>query len=119
MSSNILIVDDEPSMRSFLCESLHQMERGFSVDTACDGREALNKLADTPYDLVFSDYMMPDVNGIELLRQVGSRKLECGVIMMTAYRSIDNAVEAMRLGAVDYIMKPFTIGYIEDGSSEH
>lgn len=114
MTRRILVVDDEPSMRRFLCESLVQMNNSYDVEAVSDGYEALDKMSDSRFDLVVTDYMMPQLNGLELLRELQSQDSECDVIMMTAYGSISNAVEAMKLGAVDYLMKPFTVEHIED-----
>ena len=113
MSRRILVVDDEPSMRHFLCDTLNQMDDTYDVDAVSDGYEALDKMSNAQYDLVVTDYMMPQLNGLELLREMQSHETNCDVVMMTAYESISNAVEAMKLGAIDYLMKPFTVEHIE------
>ncbi len=101
----ILVVDDELVIR----ESLHGWLRksGYQVDTAEGGRAALAMLEKTPYDLLFLDIMMPVMSGIEVLEVVKEDYPQTLVVMITAYGSVQTAVEAMKMGAVDYLMKPF------------
>ncbi len=101
----ILIVDDEESMRDFLSIMLHR--EGYQVDTAVDGLQAVNHLRDHSYDLVISDIKMPRMTGLELLAHIKERTPETVVLMVTAFSSTDEAVEAMKQGAYDYITKPF------------
>jgi two-component system response regulator PilR (NtrC family) len=101
----ILIVDDEESMRDFLSIMLHR--EGYQVDTAVDGLQAVNHLRDHSYDLVISDIKMPRMTGLELLGHIKDRTPETVVLMVTAFSSTDEAVEAMKQGAYDYITKPF------------
>jgi len=101
----LLVVDDEPSMCEFLSVVLRK--EGYAVDTAPGGREALEKAETVPYDLVLQDLKMPEMDGIALLRALKERDPEILVIIMTAYSTWDSAVEAMRLGAYDYLRKPF------------
>ncbi len=101
----ILIVDDEDSMREMLGIMLHR--DGFSVVQAADGREGLALFRQGEFDLVISDIQMPHKNGIELLREIRADDPEALVIMMTAFSTTEEAVEAMKLGAYDYITKPF------------
>lgn len=103
----VLVVDDEANMRRVL--EIMLSRRGFRTLSAADGREALEQLADTPVDLVVSDLRMPGINGIELLRQLREAGNEVPLIMITAQGSIESAVEAMRLGACDYLLRPFDI----------
>jgi DNA-binding NtrC family response regulator len=109
--AQILVIDDEPLMRDFIEETL--VRSGFGVVTASDGTTGLGEIRNNAYDLVITDIRMPGVDGIGLLEE--SKKLQPGiaVIMMTAYASVETAVEALRLGAADYIMKPFTPEKIE------
>jgi len=104
-SIKILIVDDEAPIREVLQRGLSQMG-GFLVDTAKNGQEAIEKVERETFDMVLTDLMMPEMDGMELLRIVKGTRPELPVIMMTAYGSIDNAVEAMKIGANDYITKP-------------
>ena len=101
----VLIVDDETSMREFLGIMLSR--EGYRVDTAADGVQALAYLQQTTCDLVISDINMPRLGGMELLGRVKERWPETVVIMITAFSSTDEAVEAMKQGAYDYITKPF------------
>lgn len=101
----ILIVDDEESMRDFLSIMLHR--EGYQVDTAVDGAQAVSHLREHSYDLVISDIKMPRMTGLELLAHIKERTPETVVLMMTAFSSTDEAVEAMKQGAYDYITKPF------------
>ena len=101
----ILIVDDEESMRDFLSIMLHR--EGYQVDTATDGSQAVSHLREHSYDLVISDIKMPRMTGLELLAHIKERTPETVVLMVTAFSSTDEAVEAMKQGAYDYITKPF------------
>ncbi len=103
----ILIVDDELNMRKTLAAVL-KLE-GYQLDTASSGIEALKKLASSPYELIITDMMMPQMDGIQLLRELKSRSIDIPVIVMTAHGAIENAVEAMKLGAIDYLTKPFNM----------
>ena len=101
----ILIVDDEESLREFLSIMLHR--EGYLVDTAVDGAQASAHLRDHAYDLVISDIKMPRMSGLELLRHIKERSPETVVLMVTAFSTTEEAVEAMKQGAYDYITKPF------------
>ncbi len=111
MKERILVADDEPSNRKILEQELAQ--KGFVIDTASGGREALAKIDSAPPDLVILDYMMPDLNGLEVLRELRKRGNDTPVIMITAYASIERAVEVMKSGAYDFITRPFDPDYIE------
>ncbi len=101
----ILIVDDEASIRESL-QTLLEME-GFTVETASTGEEGLAKLAERPMDLVLLDFALPDRNGLEILHDIRDRDPELGVIMITAYGTVDKAVAAMQAGATNFIQKPW------------
>ena len=102
---SIMIVDDEPIVRESF---LHWFERlGYRVETAASGFEALEKLKQFGFDVLFVDIKMPGMNGIELLGKVKEEYPDTIVIIITAYGSIDTAVEAMKEGAADYLLKPF------------
>jgi DNA-binding NtrC family response regulator len=100
---NILIVDDESEMRVALETTLKR--ENFQLICAEDGKQALEKMENNDFDLILTDVRMPKLNGLELLRAVKERSPETQVIMMTAYGTIDNAVEAMKEGAFDYLIK--------------
>lgn len=105
--SNILIVDDEQSYRQLL--SLVFDGDGHTMRTATNGREALKALEKEPADLIISDVKMPDMDGIEMLRAVRETLPDLGVILMTAFASVETAREAFKLGADDFIQKPFDV----------
>ncbi len=106
MSVRILVVDDEPAIRAELEEALQ--EAGYETQSAADGSEALELAQQRAFDLCLSDIRMPTMSGIELLRKLGETSPETMVLLMTAYADLDSAVEALRLGAVDYLLKPFS-----------
>src|SRR5437764_4894076 len=103
----ILVVDDEPSMREMLRIVLRR--DGYDVLLAENGRDAIEQLRKTPVDLLLSDIKMPDISGVEVLRAAKDINRDILAFMMTAYASTSTAVEAMRLGAVDYFTKPFSM----------
>jgi two-component system response regulator PilR (NtrC family) len=102
---NLLIVDDEKGYREVL--SVIFMAEGYVVHTAPHGRAALAHLKKEPCDLIISDVRMPDMDGIELLGKVRAIDADIGVVLMTAFGTIDTAREAFKLGADDFIQKPF------------
>jgi len=101
----ILIVDDEKNIRLTLEEALVSLEA--EIDTAVNGEEALAKLKEKDFGLVLLDLKMPGMDGIEVLRRLRDIRPDIRVIIITAYGTIDSAVEAMKLGAVDFMQKPF------------
>ena len=101
----VLVVDDEPSIRSQLEESLQ--EAGYETRGAADGSEAAELALQHSFDLCLSDIRMPTMGGIELLKRLGETSPETMFILMTAFGGLDTAIEALRLGAVDYLVKPF------------
>ncbi|MFZ5987799.1 MAG: sigma-54-dependent transcriptional regulator [Bacillota bacterium] len=103
----ILIADDEKNMRWILKKNLK--DEGFDVIEAVDGQEAFELFLDKEPDMVILDYRMPVVDGMEVLKRINTVNEKVPVIMITAHGSTDAAVEAMKLGAVDYISKPFDI----------
>jgi two-component system response regulator PilR (NtrC family) len=105
--SNILIVDDEQSYRQLL--SLVFEGDGHTVRTAMNGREALQSLQTEPADVIVSDVKMPDMDGIEMLRAIRETQPDLGVVLMTAFASVETAREAFKLGADDFIQKPFDV----------
>jgi two-component system, NtrC family, response regulator PilR len=103
----ILVVDDEPSMRELL--SIMLRREGFAVEVAESRATAARVLATGPFDLVITDVKLPDGDGIEILRHVKAAAPETVVIVMTAYGSTETAVAALKLGAQDYLVKPFDV----------
>jgi DNA-binding NtrC family response regulator len=101
----ILVVDDEAPIREMLKKGLSQMG-GFAIDVAQNGQEAIEKIEKDVFDLVLTDLKMPEMDGIELLKTIKGTRPEVMVILMTAFGSIQTAVEAIKIGANDYITKP-------------
>lgn len=102
----ILVVDDEITV----CKSIRQaiLSDEYEVDMALSGEEALKKDGDKPYDLVITDLMMPGISGLDLLKSLREARSEVNVIMVTGYPTIKTAVESVKMGAFDYLPKPFT-----------
>jgi len=103
--SKILIVDDEEKLRNLLCMMINS--KGHETEMAQNGKEALSKLFSKTYDLVISDIKMPEMDGKELIREMKENNIHTPLVYITAFATIDSAVEMMRAGAVDYITKPF------------
>jgi response regulator RpfG family c-di-GMP phosphodiesterase len=103
----VLVVDDEEFLRYIVRERLEQA--GYTVDEACDGNDALNKLGNggIPYDVLLTDIRMPGMDGIALLGEWGKRCPSTAGIVMSASTELDTAVSALKMGACDYITKPF------------
>ena len=108
----ILIVDDEKNIRMTLSQALKT--QGFQTDTAMNGEEALAKLAAGGFGLILLDLKMPGMDGMEVLRRVRQTRPDVKVIIITAHGTIESAVEAMKLGAVDFIQKPFAPAEIRE-----
>jgi two-component system, NtrC family, response regulator AtoC len=104
-SRKILVIDDEVNMCHMLATVLRKA--GYAVDTAADGQAGLQRTIQQEYDYILCDVNMPVMNGMDFLRAVIDRPAKSCVIMMSAYGSIDTAIEAMKHGAYDYISKPF------------
>jgi DNA-binding NtrC family response regulator len=105
--ARIMVIDDEESMCKFM--QIMLKKEGYGVSSAQSGKEALEELQNSHYDLVIADLMMPEMNGLELLSKVKSIDPELNFIVMTAYASVDTAIEALKKGAFDYIAKPFKV----------
>jgi DNA-binding response OmpR family regulator len=104
--STVLVVDDEKNIRLTIAQSLEKL--GLEVDGAVNGEEALQKIRQQAYQLVLLDLKLPGMDGMEVLRQLRGSHNKLKVLIITAHGTIENAVEAMKLGAVDFIQKPFT-----------
>jgi DNA-binding response OmpR family regulator len=102
----ILVVDDEKNIRLTMSQALEPLE--MPVQTAVNGEEALEKLSKDQFGLVFLDLKMPGMDGMEVLRRIQNGWPKIRVIIITAHGTIETAVEAMKLGAVDFIQKPFS-----------
>ncbi len=101
----ILVVDDEPTV----CKSIRQVliREDCDVETALSGEEALRKDAERPYDVMIVDLMMPGLSGMDLLRSIKASNPKARIIMVTGYPTMRNTLQAMQLGAMDFLPKPF------------
>lgn len=104
---NVLVVDDEEPIRDIVSRVLDA--EGFTCFVAADGREALEKTATQAFDVVLLDIMMPDMSGMEVLHHLTTANPDACVVMTTAVDDVQTAVEALNLGAVDYVTKPFNL----------
>lgn len=104
--AKILVVDDESNIRLMLRLALRA--DGHTVETAGDGPEALEKFGESDFDLVLLDQRMPAMEGLEVLRQMKSQKTDAKIIMVTAFGTVDLAIDAKRAGATNFLRKPFT-----------
>ena len=104
--AKVLVADDEP----VICRTCQRIltDEGYAVETVGSGREALKHLECDQYDVLLMDLKMPEVSGMDVLREVRARALDTAVIVMTGYATVQTAVESMKLGAFDYVPKPFT-----------
>ncbi len=107
----ILVVDDDPYMRTSLTDCL--VSCGYTVETAVDGVDALAKFRKGAYEMVITDIRMPKMGGLDLLKGLKGQSPEIPVIVITAYGTVNTAVEAMKQGATDFIMKPFSLDDLE------
>jgi DNA-binding response OmpR family regulator len=103
----VLVVDDDADTRTLIDQILD--DESYEVQTCSSGEQALELLDEEPFDVILSDIKMPGLSGTELLLQVRRRNLESEVILMTAYASVQSAVEALRGEAFDYLIKPFSL----------
>ncbi|MCE5326150.1 MAG: response regulator [Planctomycetaceae bacterium] len=108
----VLIVDDEKNIRLTLSQALETLD--LKVDCAINGEEALTAIESKSYGLILLDLKMPGMDGIEVLRRIRQSRPDIKVIIITAHGTIEKAVEAMKLGAVDFIQKPFVPREIRD-----
>lgn len=111
MRGEALVVDDDPQMLVAMEAALART--GLPVTTAASGEEAIERLQDKTFSIIFTDLRMPRMDGIELLRQIKTLTVNVPIVLMTAHGSIDNAVQAMKLGAVEYLQKPFDAAAVE------
>ncbi len=108
----ILVVDDESDMCEMLVTILY--EEGYVTDIVNSGKDAVKKVKDGGVDFVLLDIMMPKMGGIETLQQIKAVRPDIPVVMITAYATLKTARESMRLGAYDYITKPFNLGCVRE-----
>ncbi|HSS30288.1 MAG TPA: sigma-54 dependent transcriptional regulator [Nitrospiraceae bacterium] len=110
-AERILIVDDDPSMRTALMESVRRL--GYDVQGAIDGADAVERVGRSKPWLVVTDLKMPRLGGLDLIKEIKSRSPQTLMVLMTAYGTVETAVEAMKFGASDYILKPFSTDLLE------
>ncbi len=106
-AARILVVDDERVIREILAEFLTL--EGFSVNTVEDGEKALTELRLNPYDLLITDLKMPRLSGLQLLERIEAERLGVLTVLMTGFGTVETAIEAMKKGAYDYLLKPFKV----------
>lgn len=104
--AKILVVDDDKNIRRTVSMALESSDH--FVHTAFDGKDAMVQLGNDKYDLIITDLKMPGMNGMELLQEAIAKYPEIKIVLISAHGTVDNAVEAMKLGAVDFLQKPFT-----------
>jgi DNA-binding NtrC family response regulator len=107
LQPSVLIIEDEEDVRSALVKRLRM--HGYAADVAATGAEGLKRLADAGADLVLLDYRLPDADGLELLEKIRRQWPDILTVMMTAYTNVEIAIQAIRLGAHDYVSKPFSL----------
>ena len=112
LNTDILVVDDDAQMRVAMSETLKRNR--YSVSTAATGVEAIQRLTNEQFRLVITDLRMPSISGLDLLREIKSLSPRTQVVLVTAHATVNNAVEAMKLGAFDYLVKPFSPQSLED-----
>jgi len=110
MPHRILVVDDEPSIVDAVATALRY--EGFDVEEAATGRDALQAVSRREPDLIVLDWMLPDVDGIEVGRRLRERGFKCAVLFLTAKDATENKVEALRAGGDDYVTKPFSLAEV-------
>src|SRR5512141_2629154 len=103
-SGHVLIIDDEAVLRQTMARIL--LRAGFEVTTVASGKESLTIIQDHTFDLIYLDIRMPDMNGLDVLKTIHEKFPEWPVILFTAQPDLHSAVEALRRGAIDYLMKP-------------
>ena len=107
----ILVADDEEALRELLCEQL--TAQGYQTVTACDGEDAIQKLQNSSFALVLLDINMPKKNGLEVLKYIREQGMSTHVIMLTGRLGYSVGSESMKLGADEFITKPFDLNYLD------
>jgi two-component system, response regulator RegA len=107
MSTKVLLVDDEPDFLEVMAERIGA--RGMDVATATSAEKALERIAKEHFDVVVMDFVMPGMDGIETLRRLKEDRPELQIILLTGYATLEKCIEAMKLGAMDFMEKPVNI----------
>jgi DNA-binding NtrC family response regulator len=105
--NKILVVDDEDALRTVLSGEL--VSEGYDVRTASDGDEAISSIQKEPFDLILLDIKMPRINGFEVLKFVKEKHPRTKVVMLTGFADLKNAIESKKLGAEDFVSKPYDL----------
>ncbi len=108
----VLLVDDEPNMLDILSDVLS--DEGYAVDVASNGTDAISKVSSGDFHVAILDLKLPDMSGLDILREIKAQTPQTVTIMITAYSSVDTAIQAMKIGAYDYITKPFKIEQLKN-----
>lgn len=112
MNEKVLVVDDDEAFGRLLAERMRH--RGMEVETACSAAEALQRLEREGFDAVLLDLMMPEMDGIEALKRMLEKRPETQVILLTGHPSVSRGVEALKLGALDFILKPVDLNELTE-----
>jgi len=112
MSEKVLLVDDEVEFLNTLSERMRN--RGMEVATSSSGVEALEKVEKEPYDVIILDLMMPGIDGLEALKILKAKRPELQVILLTGYATVEKGIEAMKLGAMDFLEKPADLNQLTE-----
>lgn len=112
MTEKVLLVDDEVDFLDTLSERMRA--RGMNVVTSSSGEEALKKVEREPYDVIILDLMMPGVDGLEALKVLKAKRPELQVILLTGHATVEKGIEAMKLGAIDFLEKPADINKLTE-----
>jgi DNA-binding NtrC family response regulator len=112
MSEKVLLVDDEVDFLDTLSERMRT--RGMEVSTSSSGSEALKKVEEESYDVIILDLMMPGVDGLEALKILKEKRPELQVILLTGHASVEKGIEAMKLGAMDFLEKPADLSQLTE-----
>ncbi|MDR2191651.1 MAG: response regulator [Endomicrobium sp.] len=108
----ILIIEDEEIVKETLAENLK--DKGFEVDSAENAQQALSMIKESFYNILLVDYRLPDMNGLELIKEASSISRGSVAIVVTGYSAVETAVDSMRMGAYDYLLKPVDIDSLEN-----
>jgi DNA-binding NtrC family response regulator len=104
MTEKVLLVDDEPDFLDSLAERMRA--RGMDVSTTTSAEEAIRKAETESYDAIVLDLMMPEMDGIEVLQTIKQKRPDVGIILLTGFATLDKGIQAMKLGAMDFVEKP-------------
>ena len=116
MSEKVLLVDDEQDFLDSLAERMRA--RGMDVSTTTSAEEAIKKAETESYDAIVLDLMMPEMDGIEVLQAIKEKRPDVGVILLTGYATLDKGIEAMKMGAMDFVEKPADLKILSEKIKE-